>query len=61
MPTVFQCGEDQSDLTQLVQEELEAQIPAAFNVKRPKKFRVVVSCSGGEKPHDVACSGQIIS
>jgi hypothetical protein len=58
-PETFQCDEDQSDLTELVLEELAMQIPAAFGPRRTRQFRVVLSCPGGGEPHDVTCSGEI--
>ena len=62
-PGSFQCTEDDQDLTELVHEELDLQIPATFRPKKPKEFRVIVTCpgSGTGTEHPVACIGTVTS
>jgi len=62
-PDRFRCTEHDQDLTELVHEELELQIPATFRPKKPKEFRVIVTClgSGATTEHSVACTGTVAS
>ncbi|HET8659749.1 MAG TPA: hypothetical protein VFM55_12210 [Micromonosporaceae bacterium] len=58
IPAEYRCADDGQDLTALVREELEEWVPASFG--RRDTFRVVVTCPGGEKPHEVGVSGRYV-
>jgi hypothetical protein len=60
-PDSFRCAEHDQDLTELVHEELEPQIPATFRPKKPKEFRVIVTCPGAGTEHPVAFTGTVTS
>jgi len=60
-PGSFRCTEHDQDLTELVHEELDLQIPATFHPKKPKEFRVIVTCPGSGTEHQVACTGTVTS
>lgn len=58
IPAEYQCADDGQDLTALVREEMEDWVPASF--ARRDTFRVIVTCPGDEKPHEVAVSGRYV-
>jgi hypothetical protein len=58
-PPRFECGVDGQDLTELVRDELSAEVPVAFDRGRARPFRVVVTCPGAGREHDVSVTGQV--
>ena len=59
-PSQFHCHDHpQQDLTELVEEELELQTPAAFSRPGATDFRVIVTCPGDGTAHEVTCSGTV--
>lgn len=64
-PAQYQCPQHHVDLTDLVQEELDADIPVAYKRRllpgqkppAPTQFEVIVTCPGDDTPHDQTCTG----
>jgi hypothetical protein len=69
-PAQYQCPQHHTDLTDLVQEELDAEITSVAYKRRllvgrkppaPKTFEVIVTCPGNGTPHDQTCTGTYTS
>jgi hypothetical protein len=58
-PARYVCTVDGKDLTDLVREELTAEIPVAFDRRGTRPFRVIVNCPGKGRDHEVSVSGQV--
>jgi hypothetical protein len=69
-PDSYRCPDHETDLTDLVVEQLEERVPVTFRPRRPEQFRVLVTCPGtttgghgqaatpGQR-HEVACAGHV--
>jgi len=62
-PAQYQCPQHHTDLTDLVQEELDPEGPFAYKSvlgrkpPAPTPFEVIVTCPGDGTPHDQTCTG----
>jgi hypothetical protein len=65
-PAQYQCPQHHTDLTDLVQEQLDADVPPVAYKRGPllgrkppppQPFEVIVTCPGAETPHDQTCIG----
>jgi hypothetical protein len=62
-PSRYECPDDHTDVTGLVDEQVEIIGPPVAYRPGPRPFQVIVTCPGGHRgtPHPLTCTGTYTS